>query len=396
MAGCADDSSTGETPQVSPPAATSSTPSRQPDPVPLVIEAPESPPAGMVWVPGGKFEMGTDYFPLPGVANPDRIKQDEYPQHRVELDGFWMSASPVTNREFAEFVTMTGHVTLAERAPTTDELRRMGLANVPVTPDLLRPNSICFKQNIDADSLVFGEQNWEYQLWEVRPGATWRQPEGPGSSIDDRMDHPVVHVNYEDARAYCEWIGAALPTEAQFEYAARGGGRDVKYPWGNGLTAGDKELCNYFQGEFPLRHLNRDGYLTTSPVRSFPPNSLGLYDMAGNVWEWCRDLYDDRYYESSPRRNPTGPARSHDATAPPIERKVAKRVQRGGSFLCNVNNCTGYRCGARMRCDELSSSFHCGFRYVVEVADREAFESHQVEIAAWRSTRDTSDESAPH
>lgn len=341
----------------------------------------------MVWVPGGTFRMGTNFLVSADRPNPDRIKEDEYPAHEVELDGFWMQETPVTNRQFAEFVAMTGFRTFAERTPTREELIRSGLDPKLITDELFKPTSICFNRNFDPQGLVIGPQNWEYQVWHIVEGADWRHPEGPQSNIDDRPDHPVVHVNWEDAAAYCEWAGVRLPTEAEFEYASRGGGQDRKYPWGNELTIDGKEQCNYFQGTFPTRHLNLDGYAVTSPVKSFPPNELGLYDMGGNVWEWCADLYDATYYSRSPRKNPRGPSKSYDPAGGPDEAAQVKHVQRGGSFMCNVNNCTGYRCGARMRGERLSSSFHAGFRTVLDASMLEHFQERQQAIAAWRATR---------
>jgi formylglycine-generating enzyme required for sulfatase activity len=360
---------------------------RSPAGPPLIVEAPGESPEGMVWVPGGRFRRGTNFLPTPDRPNPDRIKEDEYPAHDVELDGFWMQDTPVTNRQFAEFVAMTGFQTFAERTPTREELIRSGVDPALIRDEMFRPTSICFNRNFDPDSLVVGPQNWEYQVWQVVEGATWRHPEGPGSNIDDRLDHPVVHVNWEDAVAYCEWAGLRLPTEAEFEYASRSGGRDVKYPWGDALTIDGREQCNYFQGVFPTRHLNLDGWAVTSPVKTFPPNELGLYDIAGNVWEWCSDLYDASYYRRSPTRNPRGPSRSYDPSAGPDEGAQVKHVQRGGSFMCNVNNCTGYRCGARMRGERLSSSFHAGFRTVLDPSMVEAFRVRQASIAQWRAGR---------
>lgn len=382
--GCAPQGEATAVPASSPPEAPVPVASDGP---PLIVEPPAETPDGLVWVPGGRFLMGTNFRPAPDRPNPDRIKPDESPAHEVELDGFWMKATPVTNREFAEFVAMTGFRTFAERIPTREELLHSGLDESQIDERLFRPTSICFNRHFDAQNLIVGPQNWEYQVWQIVEGADWRHPEGPDSSIDGREEHPVVHVNFYDAQAFCEWIGAQLPTEAQFEYAARSGGKPVKYPWGNDLAPGGEELCNYFQGTFPTQHINRDGFLVTSPVRSFPPNELGLYDMAGNVWEWCRDLYDAAYYSRSPRRNPPGPARSYDPAAPPEEARQTKRVQRGGSFMCNVNNCTGYRCTARMRGEELSSSFHCGFRYVVEPGRLEVYRQRQQAIAAWRAAQ---------
>jgi formylglycine-generating enzyme required for sulfatase activity len=355
----------------------------------LIVTAPVEPPAGMVWIPGGAFTMGTNFRVAPDRPNPDRVKEDEYPAHVVELDGYWMQATPVTNRQFAEFVAMTGFQTFSERVPTRDELIRSGLDPAQITDELYKPTSICFNRNFDPESLIVGPQNWEYQVWQIVEGADWRHPEGPDSNIDDRLDHPVVHVNWEDATAYCEWAGLRLPTEAEFEFASRSGGRDIKHPWGDDLVVDGREQCNYFQGTFPTKHLNLDGFAVTSPVKSFPPNELGLYDMAGNVWEWCSDLYDATYYSRSPKRNPRGPAKSYDPSGGPDEASQVKHVQRGGSFMCNTNNCTGYRCGARMRGETLSSSFHAGFRTVLDTTMLEKHRERQTQIAAWRAAQDS-------
>ena len=347
---------------------------------PLIVEEPTSTPDGMVWVPGGAFEMGTDFRPVPGQENIDRIKEDEYPRHAVELDGYWMDETPVTNVQFAEFVKMTGHKTFAERTPTREEFAKSGVNPDDIPPEGYQPASICYNRNFDRENLVIGPPNWEYQVWHIVNGANWREPEGPGSSIEDRMDHPVVHVNWEDAVAYCEWAGKRLPTESEFEYASRNGGKDIKYPWGNELVTDGKYLCNYFQGFFPLEQQNLDGFTVTSPVKSYPPNELGLYDISGNVWEWCHDNYRKDYYANAPRRNPKGPEDSFD----PQEPGINKKVQRGGSFMCNTNNCTGYRCGARMRGDLMSSTFHNGFRCVVDTTMVEQFKTQQATIEAWR------------
>lgn len=338
---------------------------------------------GMVWVPGGTFVMGLNEAPLPGSENPDHIKPDEAPSHEVELSGFWMEEAPITNAQFAEFVEMTGHVTFAETKPTREDFARSGVDASLIPEEKLSAGSICFNRNFDRKNLVRNVQNWEYQVWEVVDGADWRHPDGPASTIKDRMDHPVVHVNWDDAVAYCEWAGKRLPTEAEFEYASRNGGQDVKYPWGDELVPDGKYHANFWQGEFPVTRLVEDGFLTTSPVKAFPPNELGLYDMAGNVWEWCSDYYHPFYYEISARLNPKGPSESYDPTEPGI----IKRVQRGGSFMCNTNSCTGYRCFARMRGEVMSSSFHNGFRCVVDEQGREKYRAAQAKIAVWRASR---------
>jgi formylglycine-generating enzyme required for sulfatase activity len=346
----------------------------------LLTREPAPTPPGMAWVPGGTFTMGTDAYLSPGDPNPDRIKADETPAHEVELDGFWMDTTPVTNRQFREFVDQTGYVTFAERKLTKADFQQRGADTTDFPADVINPGSMCFNPKFDRKQLVMQGPGWEHQVWMIVDGADWRHPDGPESSIDDKLDHPVVHIAWEDAQAYCQWAGKRLPTEAEFEYAAKGGGKPLKYPWGNELTPGDKFMANYWQGEFPLVRENQDGFLTTSPVKSFPPNSLGLYDMAGNVWEWCQDLYDADYYSVSPRKNPQGPSSSFDPQMP----GTVKRVQRGGSFLCNFNNCTGYRTCSRGRGDIASSSYHNGFRCVVDAKMLPAFKTAQQRIAAAR------------
>jgi formylglycine-generating enzyme required for sulfatase activity len=345
----------------------------------LVSRAPSALP-GMVWIEGGEFQMGNDT--PPGPDNPDRVKQDEFPAHIVELTGFWMDTHEVTNREFLEFVEMTGYVTFAEKNPTAEDLTRAGGDPDLIPEDKLVPGSIMFDCEFNRDTLSTGYDLWEYQVWKFEVGANWRHPQGEGSSIDDIMDHPVVHVNWEDAAAYCEWAGKRLPTEAEFEYAAScRDGR--KYPWGDEWNPGDQYQCNYWQGVFPTERLNLDGHENTSPVGSFAPNELGLYDMSGNVWEWCHDLYHAGYYAESPRHDPRGPNHSYD----PQEPGYIKRVMRGGSFMCNENSCTGYRCQARMKGEFTSGSFHTGFRCVVDESMLEEYEAAQAAITEWRESR---------
>ncbi len=321
---------------------------------PPVTIAPDKTPAGMVWIPGGSFLMG-------GQDELAPVKRDELPVHAVELDGFWIDATEVTNAEFARFVAATGYTTYAERYHTREEYAGQ-------VPDLsliqeqdLQPGSICFNPNFDASSIDTSDPLWAYNVWKIVHGADWRHPHGPDSSIDEIMDHPVVHVNFEDVQAYCRWAGKRLPTEAEWEYAARGGRAGESYPWGNERNPDGKWMTNIWQGVFPVERRIEDGFKHTAPAKSFEPNGYGLYNMSGNVWEWVSDYYDPTYYAVSPRRNPRGPEKSVN----PMEPHIVARVQRGGSFMCNENYCLGYRVSSRMHGDEISGSFHCGFRCVV-------------------------------
>ena len=338
-----------------PPSATSPNAETPVDDHRPVITEPSGPaPEGMVWIPGGTFRMG----------NPDPApnQQDEIPVHEVTLDGFWMDATVVTNRQFQAFVDATGYRTTAERPIDRNDLRGQVpdevLASLP--QEALDPSSICFNSDFDPEAIDKSNPAWSYSVWMIVKDANWKQPEGPGSSIDDRLDHPVVHVSYEDALAYCDWAGKRLPTEAEWEYAARGGLEDAAYPWGNERNPDGKFLHNIWQGDFPYENNVDDGFKTSSPVKTFPPNAYGLYDVSGNVWEWCHDWYRPDYYAKSPVRNPNGPSTSFD----PQEPQIPKRVQRGGSFMCSDTYCIGYRVSARMKGDPQSGSFHCGFRCV--------------------------------
>jgi formylglycine-generating enzyme required for sulfatase activity len=334
----------------------------------LVVEEPAPTPPGMVWVPGGTFTMGDRR----GAPDKHPEYADEIPEHRdamtehpVELDGFWIDATEVTNRLFQEFVEATGYVTVAEKAPRREDF----IGQVPdvtaIPEENLVAGSICYNSNFDLNKLRTMSRSdpaWVLagQVWKYQQGANWRQPEGPGSSIADRLDHPVVHVAWEDAHAYCRWAGKRLPTEAEWEYAARGGLEGRAYPWGDDPRPDGGWPHNIWQGEFPVTNTGEDGFLTTAPVKSFPPNGYGLYDMTGNVWEWCSDWYHPAYYAGSPRRNPSGPPASFD----PQEPNTPKRVQRGGSFMCSDQYCIGYSVSARMKGDPLTGSFHTGFRCV--------------------------------
>ncbi len=304
---------------------------------------------GMVWVPGGVAVMGSDTGP-----------PDEEPPHPIAIDGFWMDPTEVTNRQFKQFVDATDYVTLPEQMP---ELRSIqpgsGLENIAIQEEFNVPGSICSLQLNSREDI--DPAKGAYSWWQYKPGANWKHPEGPDSNIDDRMGHPVVHVSYLDAIEYCKWRGVSLPTEAQWEYAARGGRDGNFYPWGNVRTPDGQWKQNIWQGTFPIKDTGEDGFKTTAPVATFEPNDYGLYDMTGNVWEWCADYYQPDYYVTSPIHNPPGPDSSFD----PQEPGIIKRVQRGGSFMCSDQYCIGYRVSARMKGEQDTGAFHTGFRCVV-------------------------------
>jgi len=307
-------------------------------------EAANEGPAGMVWIPPGRFTMGDD-----------RGMPDERPAHAVELDGFWMDAHEVTNAEFQAFVDATGYVTTAERAPTAEELGLPPGTELP--PESQIPGSLVLNPPKPGESA-----RGPYQWWRWQPGASWRAPEGPDSSIAGRLDHPVVHVSWDDANAYAAWAGKRLPTEAEWERASRGGAEGKTYIWGDEKVPGGIWRGNVWQGPFPYENELADGFAGTSPVGSFEPNAYGLFDMGGNVWEWCSDWYRPDAYAlpEATRPNPAGPAESFD----PDEPGIAKRVTRGGSFLCSDSYCVGYRPSARMKTSPDTGLVHTGFRLV--------------------------------
>jgi formylglycine-generating enzyme required for sulfatase activity len=304
-------------------------------------------PRGMVWIASGEFWMGSD----------DPRFLDAQPVHRVAMDGFWIDETEVTNEQFAMFVEATGYVTIAERVPRAEEF--------PGAPP----------ENLVAGSVVFAppgnavELNDHYQWWTYIAGANWRHPDGPGSTIDDRKNHPVVHIAWDDAMAYAAWAGKRLPTEAEWEFAARGGLDRQPFGWGGEFQPGGKFMCNSFQGHFPEKNTAEDGFSSTAPVKSFPPNAYGLYDMAGNVWEWCSDWYRPdtfarRLMESEIAANPRGPNTTFD----PSEPGVAKRVMKGGSYLCTDQYCTRYMPGGRGKGEPSTGTNHLGFRCVKDAA----------------------------
>jgi formylglycine-generating enzyme required for sulfatase activity len=318
----------------------------------------------MVWVPGGEFTMGTDS---------DLGWPDEKPAHRVKVGGLWMDETDVTNAQFAAFVDATGYVTTAERPVDADEiLRQSPPGTAPPAKDSLVPGSLVFVPTAGPVPLVGRDAH--RQWWKWTPGACWKHPEGPGSSIADRMDHPVVHVSWHDATTYAKWAGKRLPTEAEWEFAARGGLQGKTYVWGDDPFNDERPQCNCWQGEFPWKNTARDGYERTSPVKAFAPNGYGLYDMSGNVWQWCADWYDRGLYArraaSGPVVNPTGPDESSDPQHPFAQ----LRCQKGGSFLCHPSYCWRYRPGARHGCSPDTGMSHVGFRCVTskELLDRRA------------------------
>jgi sulfatase modifying factor 1 len=309
----------------------------------------------MAWIPGGEFSMGSADPTVGGHCH--EPMSDARPIHRVYVSGFFMDRTEVTNRAFAEFVAATGYVTLAERIPTAEEL--------PGVPEADRvPGSAVFSPTPAPVRLDQPLAWWRY----VR-GANWKHPEGPSSSIKGREDHPVVHVSYSDALAYARWAGKDLPTEAEWEFAARGGEAGKLYPWGDELAPGGRFLANIYQGKFPVAggDSKKDGFAGTAPVGSFPPNAYGLYDMAGNVWEWTLDWYRADEYERRSRdgvvRDPRGPEQSFD----PSEPETKKRVQRGGSYLCTSDYCSRYMVGSRGKSEPESPAGHVGFRCVLRV-----------------------------
>ncbi|MGN6438332.1 MAG: formylglycine-generating enzyme family protein [Agriterribacter sp.] len=290
----------------------------------------------MLWIPGGTFQMGSEDFP------------DAKPVHKVTVSGFWMDEHEVTNAQYEAFVKATGYKTVAERP--------LNPADFPGVPaDKLVPGSAVFTPPAHKVSLDNPLQWWQYVNH-----ASWQHPEGPSSNIDKRKNEPAVHISYEDAAAYAKWAGKRLPTEAEWEFAARGGKQYARYYWGEELKPGGKWIANIFQGSFPEGNTKEDGFAGVAPVKTFAPNNYGLYDMDGNVWEWCEDYYRPDYYKNSPAQNPTGPSDSFD----PDEPGTVKRVQRGGSFLCSDQYCIRYRAGSRGKGEISSGSNNLGFRCV--------------------------------
>jgi len=322
---------------------------------------PSSPaPAAMVWIPGGEFSMGAQDPPDMNDAVGMKATTDSRPIHRVYVDGFWMDQTEVTNAQFAEFVKATGYVTLAERTPRAEEF-----PGVPL--ERLVAGSVVFSPPSHAVPL-----DNHFSWWSYVKSANWRYPLGPQSSTEGKEKHPVVHVAYEDAVAYATWAGKRLPTEAEWEFAARGGLTGQVFPWGNEFKkapstgSGQSQwMANSHQGHFPDRDSGADRFAGIAPVAQFPANGYGLYDVGGNVWEWVSDWYRAEYYallasDGGIARNPQGPASSFDAAEP----GVMKRVHRGGSFLCTDEYCSRYMVGTRGKGEVSTGTNHLGFRCV--------------------------------
>ncbi|MCE9589689.1 MAG: formylglycine-generating enzyme family protein [Planctomycetes bacterium] len=320
--------------------------------IPNAAPAPTPAVEGMVWIPGGEFSMGSLDADA-ALCDMHGSMPDAQPIHRVYVDGYWMDKTEVTNEQFEKFVKATGYVTIAEQTPRAEDF--------PGAPP----------ENLVAGSTVFTPTpgpvplDNHYQWWRYQRGANWRHPEGPESDLKGKEKYPVVHIAYDDAAAYAKWAGKRLPTEAEFEFAARGGAAGKTFAWGDEFKPNGKFMANTFQGTFPVKDTGEDGFIGVAPVAQFPPNAYGLYDVAGNVWEWCSDWYRVDTYTRQMlagkiTRNPQGPNSPYD----PAEPNEKKRVQRGGSFLCTDQYCTRYMVGTRGKGEISTGSNHVGFRCV--------------------------------
>jgi len=320
-------------------------------------------PRGMVHVPGGDFQMGSDHK----MAQPN-----ERPAHKVHVNGFWMDQHHVTNAEFRKFVEATGYRTTAERAPDWETMKVQLPPGTPRPPDsAMVAGAMVF---VGTNSPVPLREYWRW--WRFVPGADWKHPNGPGSHIDGKDNHPVVQVSYEDVQAYARWVGKRLPTEAEWEFAARGGLEQSTYAWGDQFAPDGRQMANVWQGQqvqpFPVVSAKAGGAAGTSPVGTFPANGYGLYDMTGNAWQWVADWYRADQFRREARvttavlQNPGGPSDSWDPSEPGVPVSAPKRVTRGGSFLCNEDFCLSYRPSARRGTDPYTSMSHLGFRLVMD------------------------------
>lgn len=298
----------------------------------------------MVYIKGGTFEMGGDN---------DQASEDEFPKHKVTVTGFWIDITEVTNSQFTEFVNANHYITTAEKSIDWNEIQKQ------LPPNTSKPNN----EDLQPASLVFNYTNKDSDYWwRMEKNVNWRHPTGSNSDIIGKENFPVVHISWYDAQAYCQWAKKRLPTEAEWEFAARGGLKNKVYSWGNEKVNSGKSKCNSWQGEFPRINLLRDNFFKAAPVKSFPANGYGLFDMAGNVWEWCSDWYNYKYYAlvKNGIKNPIGADKSLD----PDDKYAQKRTIRGGSFLCCEGFCSGYRNARRMKETPDTSMEHLGFRCV--------------------------------
>ena len=317
---------------------------------PADLNAPE----GMVWIPGGEFSQGA-------VEKDAIAMKHEKPAHPVIVDGFFMDETEVTNAQFRKFVEATDYITLAERKIDWEEIKHQLPPGTPKPHDsLLQPGSLVFRKPTSEVKNLHDYSQW----WQWKAGANWRQPYGPGSSIEGKEDFPVVHIAYEDAKAYADWAGRRLPTEAEWEYAAKGGSKNAIFGWGNDEEK-LHEMANTWTGKFPVENDSVDNFSRVAPVKSYPPNAFGLYEMAGNVWEHTQDWYNINYYhdalEEGKLVNPRGAVQAFNPHNPQVQEKVIK----GGSYLCHASYCTSFRPSARMQNSIDSSHEHVGFRTVV-------------------------------
>lgn len=323
----------------------------------LIREQPSNikTPEGMVWIPGGTFMQGA-------VAWDKMAMNHEKPAHRVTLDGFFIDITEVTNADFAKFVDATGYLTVAEREIDWEEMKKQLPPGTPKPPDsILQPGSLTFKKTEESPPNLYDYSQW----WDWTIGANWRHPEGPGSSVGNRGSYPVVHIAYEDALAYCDWAGRRLPTEAEWEYAARAEQQDAIFTWGTDFGK-LSDMANSWEGEFPTSNTLKDGFGNRAPVKSYPSNPYGLYDMAGNVWEYTSDWYNVNYYRGVDKmgiRNPSGASEWFNPNA-----MAPEKVIKGGSYLCNASYCASFRISARMANGMDSSQEHLGFRTVATPA----------------------------
>lgn len=328
--------------------------------IPNAAPAPGPVPAGMVWIPGGEFSMGAQDPPDHDDVGM-KATYDSRPIHRVYVDGFYMDKTDVTNAEFAVFVKATGYVTVAEQTPRAEDFPG-------AQPENLVAGSVVFSP---PDHTVPLDNH--FQWWNYVHGANWRHPLGPGSDIKGEDDYPVVHIAYQDTLAYAKWAGKRIPTEAEWEFAARGGLAGKPFVWGDEFRPNGKWMANTHQGHFPNYDSGNDGHVGLAAVAQYPANGYGLYDMAGNVWQWTSDWYRPDYYQQltaagGVTRNPRGPDTSYD----PSEPNQPKKVHRGGSYLCTDQYCSRYIVGTRGKGDPSTGTNHLGFRCVMTVEEYRA------------------------